>query len=149
MAALEKGRMSVAAGCVGIARACLEASTRYAGERRQFKRPIASFQLVQGMLAKMAVETEAARLLTWRVADLIDRGESFGTAASHAKYYASEVAVRTSNDAVQVFGGYGYVDEYPVGKYLRDARVTTLYEGTSQIQQLLIGRELTGISAFA
>ncbi|MEV8440206.1 acyl-CoA dehydrogenase family protein [Actinosynnema sp. NPDC051121] len=149
MAALDRGRMSVAAGCVGAARGALEVSVEYAKEREQFGKPIAGFQLVQELLADMAVETDAARLLTWRCADLADRGEPFGTEASMAKLYASEAAVRVANNAIQVFGGYGYVDEYPVGKYLRDTRVTTLYEGTSQIQKLLIGRALTGINAFA
>jgi alkylation response protein AidB-like acyl-CoA dehydrogenase len=148
MSALDKGRMSVGAGCVGIAQGCLNAAVRYAGERTQFGRPIAAHQLVQGLLARIAVDTAAARLLVWRVADLIDRGQPFGTEASMAKLYASEAAVRAANDALQVFGGYGYIDEYPVGKYLRDARVMTLYEGTSQIQQLLIGRALTGVDAF-
>ena len=148
MNTLHKGRMSVAAGCVGIARGALEASLRYATERQQFGRPIAGFQLVQEMLADMAVETDAARLLVWRVADHIDRGLPFETEASMAKYYASEAAVRAANLAIQVHGGYGYIDEYPVSKYLRDARVMTLYEGTSQIQKLLIGRALTGINAF-
>ncbi|MFC9895350.1 acyl-CoA dehydrogenase family protein [Nocardia sp. NPDC127579] len=147
MSALDKGRMGVAAGCVGLARACLEAAVRYAGEREQFGKPIAHYQLVQQMLADIAVETDAARLLTWRVADLVDRGQPFGTEASMAKLYASETAVRAANNAIQVFGGYGYIDEYPVSKYLRDARVLTLYEGTSQIQQLLIGRALTGVNA--
>lgn len=148
MTALDKGRVSVAAGCVGLSRGCLEASVAYAGERTQFGKPIASYQLVQEMLADMAVETEAARLMVWRAADLAERGEPFSTAASMAKLYASEASVRAANQAVQVFGGYGYVDEFPVGKALRDARVTTLYEGTTQIQKLLIGRALTGISAF-
>jgi alkylation response protein AidB-like acyl-CoA dehydrogenase len=148
MSALDKGRMSVGAGCVGLARAALEASLRYAGERTQFGRPIASFQLVQEMLADMAVATDAARLLVWRAADLLDRGEPFSTAASMAKLYASENAVNAANLAIQVFGGYGYLDEYPVSKYLRDARVMTLYEGTTQIQKLLIGRALTGVNAF-
>ncbi|MEU4768911.1 acyl-CoA dehydrogenase family protein [Actinosynnema sp. NPDC023794] len=149
MAALDRGRMSVAAGCVGAARGALEVSVEYAKQREQFGKPIAGFQLVQELLADMAVETDAARLLTWRCADLADRGEPFGTEASMAKLYASEAAVRVANNAIQVFGGYGYVDEYPVGKYLRDTRVTTLYEGTSQIQKLLIGRALTGVNAFA
>ncbi|HLV57457.1 MAG TPA: acyl-CoA dehydrogenase family protein [Natronosporangium sp.] len=147
MAALAKGRMSLAAGCVGIIQGCLDAALRYATQRRQFGRPIASFQLVQELIADIAVEVEAARMLTWRAADLVDRGEPFDTAASIAKLYASEAAVRAANSALQVFGGYGYVDEYPVGKYLRDARVTTVYEGTSQIQKLIIGRALTGVSA--
>ncbi|SDY90554.1 hypothetical protein SAMN05444365_10484 [Micromonospora pattaloongensis] len=149
MAALAKGRMSVAAGCVGIAQGCLDAAVGYAGQREQFGRPIASYQLVQRLISNIAVDTAAARLLVWRVADLIDRGQPFATESSMAKLFASEAAVRAANDALQVFGGYGYVDEYPVGKYLRDARVTTLYEGTSQIQQLLIGRALTGVNAFA
>ncbi|MFI9359845.1 acyl-CoA dehydrogenase family protein [Kitasatospora sp. NPDC053057] len=148
MAALAKGRMSVAAGCVGIARACLEAAVRYAGEREQFGKPIASHQLVQELLAGIAVDVEAARLLTWKVADHIERGLPFATESSVAKLYASEAAVRAANNALQVFGGYGFIDEYPVGKYLRDARVMTLYEGTSQIHQLLIGRALTGVNAF-
>lgn len=148
MTALDRGRIGLAAGCVGNARACLEASVDHARERRQFGRPIARFQLVQELIADMAVEIDAARLLTWRAADAADAGEPFTLHASKAKYYASEAAVRAANAAVQVFGGYGYVDEYPVGKYLRDARVTTLYEGTSQVQKLIIGRALTGESAF-
>ncbi|MFD0370921.1 acyl-CoA dehydrogenase family protein [Streptomyces sp. NPDC127114] len=148
MSALAKGRMSVAAGCVGIAQAALDAAVRYAGEREQFGKPIASYQLVQELISDIAVDVDAARLLTWRVADLVDRGQEFATAASKAKLYASEAAVRAANNALQVFGGYGYIDEYPVGKLLRDARVMTLYEGTSQIQKLIIGRALTGVSAF-
>ncbi|MEV4941715.1 acyl-CoA dehydrogenase family protein [Streptomyces zaomyceticus] len=148
MSALAKGRMSVAAGCVGIAQAALDAAVRYAGEREQFGKPIASYQLVQELISDIAVDVDAARLLTWRVADLIDRGQDFTTAASKAKLYASEAAVRAANNALQVFGGYGYIDEYPVGKLVRDARVMTLYEGTSQIQKLIIGRALTGVSAF-
>ncbi|MFF8443736.1 acyl-CoA dehydrogenase family protein [Streptomyces californicus] len=148
MSALAKGRMSVAAGCVGIAQAALDAAVRYAGEREQFGKAIAGHQLVQELLSDIAVDVDAARLLTWRVADLIDRGREFATAASQAKLFASEAAVRCANNALQVFGGYGYIDEYPVGKLLRDARVMTLYEGTSQIQKLIIGRALTGVSAF-
>ncbi|MGW2344100.1 acyl-CoA dehydrogenase family protein [Streptomyces sp. NPDC001661] len=148
MSALAKGRMSVAAGCVGIAQAALDAAVGYAGEREQFGKPIASYQLVQELISDISVDVDAARLLTWRVADLIDRGEEFATAASKAKLFASEAAVRAANNALQVFGGYGYIDEYPVGKLLRDARVMTLYEGTSQIQKLIIGRALTGVSAF-
>ncbi|MDG6102761.1 acyl-CoA dehydrogenase family protein [Dactylosporangium aurantiacum] len=148
MSALAKGRMSLAAGCVGIIQGCLEAAVDYAKQREQFGRPIASFQLVQQLIADISVEADAARLLTWRVADLIDRGLPFATESSTAKLYASEAAVRSANAALQVFGGYGYIDEYPVGKYLRDARVTTVYEGTSQIQKLIIGRALTGVNAF-
>jgi alkylation response protein AidB-like acyl-CoA dehydrogenase len=149
MSALDHGRISLGAGCVGIAQGCLDASVAYTKERRQFGRSVASFQLVQELLADIAVETEAARLLVWRAAAIADRGERHTVEASYAKYFASEVAVRAANAAVQAHGGYGYVDEYPVGKYLRDARVTTLYEGTSQIQKLLIGRALTGENAFA
>ncbi|MEU8683646.1 acyl-CoA dehydrogenase family protein [Streptomyces sp. NPDC048611] len=148
MSALAKGRMSVAAGCVGIAQAALDAALGYAGEREQFGKPLGRHQLVQELISDIAVDVDAARLLTWRVADLIDRGEPFATAASKAKLFASEAAVRAANNALQVFGGYGYIDEYPVGKLLRDARVMTLYEGTSQIQKLVIGRALTGVSAF-
>ena len=148
MSALDNGRISLGAGSVGVAQGCLDASLAYARDRRQFGRAIASFQLVQELVADVAVETEAARLLTWRAAALADAGVRHTLESSVAKYYASEVSVRAANAAVQVHGGYGYVDEYPVGKYLRDARVSTLYEGTSQIQKLIIGRALTGESAF-
>ena len=148
MSALDNGRISLAAGCVGIAQGCLDACVKYAGERRQFGKTISSFQLIQELLADMSVELEAARLLTWRAALLADSGQRHTLESSIAKYYASEMSVRAANAAVQVHGGYGYVDEYPVGKYLRDERVTTLYEGTSQIQKLIIGRALTGESAF-
>ncbi|MFD3540302.1 acyl-CoA dehydrogenase family protein [Streptomyces sp. NPDC058662] len=148
MSALAKGRMSVAAGCVGIAQAALDAAVSYAARREQFGKPIAHHQLVQELIADISVDVDAARLLTWRVADLIDRGEPFATESSTAKLFASEAAVRAASNALQVHGGYGYVDEYPAGKLLRDARVMTLYEGTSQIQKLLIGRARTGVSAF-
>ncbi|MBO1754439.1 acyl-CoA dehydrogenase family protein [Allobranchiibius sp. CTAmp26] len=148
MTALDKGRVGVAAGCVGIVQACLEAVVEYTCERTQFGKPIAGYQLVQDMIADISLDADAARLMVWRAADLIDRGEPFRVAASKAKLFASEAAVRSSNLAIQAFGGYGYVDEYPVQKLMRDARVMTLYEGTSQIQKLLIGRAETGINAF-
>jgi len=148
MSALDNGRISLAAGCVGICQGCLDASVQYSRERTQFGRSIASFQLVQELIADIHVDTEAARLLTLRAAALSDAKKPHTLESSVAKYFASEAAVRAANAAVQVHGGYGYVDEYPVGKYLRDARVTTLYEGTSQIQKLIIGRSLTGESAF-
>jgi alkylation response protein AidB-like acyl-CoA dehydrogenase len=148
MSSLDKGRVSVAAGCVGLVQACLESSVSYATSRTQFGRPIAGFQLVQDMIADISLDADAARLLVWRAADLIDRGLDFRVAASKAKLYASEAAVRAANHCIQVYGGAGYVDEYPAAKYLRDARVMTLYEGTSQVQKLLIGRAETGISAF-
>ncbi|TQL68553.1 alkylation response protein AidB-like acyl-CoA dehydrogenase [Nocardioides albertanoniae] len=148
MESLDKGRISVAAGCVGIVQACLEAVVGYSTERTQFGKPLASFQMVQDMIAEISVDADAARLLTWRAASLLESGEAYGTAASKAKLFASEAAVKAANLAIQAFGGYGYVDEYPVQKLMRDARVMTLYEGTSQIQKLLIGRAETGVSAF-
>ncbi|WP_148614242.1 acyl-CoA dehydrogenase family protein [Nocardioides rubriscoriae] len=148
MSTLDKGRLAVAAGCVGIVQGCLETSVDYAKNRTQFGRPIAGFQLVQDMIADISLDADAARLLVWRCADLIDRHEPFGVAASKAKLFASEAAVRAANLAIQIHGGSGYIDEYPAAKYLRDARVMTLYEGTSQIQKLLIGRDETGINAF-
>jgi butyryl-CoA dehydrogenase len=147
MSSLDSGRYSVAAGCVGICQGCLDASVAYSKERVQFGRPIASFQLVQEMLADIAVKTEAARMLVWRAGYLKDSGKPNTTETSVAKLYATESAVECANTAIQVHGGSGYVDDYPVERYLRDVRVTTLYEGTSQIQKLIIGRSLTGINA--
>jgi alkylation response protein AidB-like acyl-CoA dehydrogenase len=148
LTALNDGRMSLGASCTGLAQAALDSMVSYTKERHQFGKAIAGHQLVQELIADTAVEVDCARLLTWRVADLKTRGEDYSLAASKAKYYASEASVRAANNCVQAHGGYGYIDEYPAGKYLRDARVTTLYEGTSQIQKLIIGRALTGISAF-
>src|SRR6516225_2688644 len=147
MSALDSGRYSVAAGCVGICQGSLDASIRYSKDRRQFGRPIASFQLVQEMLSDMALETEAARMLVWRAAYLKDNGMPNTTETSIAKLYATEAAIRCANTAIQVHGGSGYVDDHPVERYFRDVRVTTLYEGTSQIQKLIIGRALTGVNA--
>ena len=148
LSALDDGRMSLAASCVGLCQASLEAMLTYTTQRVQFGKPIAQHQLVQELIVDAAVETDAARLLTWAVADLKQRGEPYSLAASKAKLYASEASVRAANNCVQAHGGYGYIDEYPAGKLLRDARVTTLYEGTSQIQKLIIGRALTKLSAF-
>jgi butyryl-CoA dehydrogenase len=147
MTALDSGRYSVAAGCVGICQGCLEHSVAYAKEREQFGRPIASFQLVQAMLAEMRVRTDAARLLVWRAGALRDQGRPCTTETSIAKLYATEAAQWCANEAIQVHGGAGYVDDHPVERWFRDVRVTTLYEGTSQIQKLIIGRALTGINA--
>ena len=147
MSALDSGRYSVAAGCVGVCQGSLEASVEYSKQREQFGTPIASFQLVQQMLAEMKVSTEAARLLVLKAGDLKDKGRPSTTETSIAKWYATEAAVRCANTAIQVHGGSGYVDDHPVERYFRDVRVTTLYEGTSQIQQLIIGRDLTGINA--
>ncbi len=148
LTALNDGRMSLGASCTGLAQAALDTMVTYTTQRTQFGKPIAGHQLVQELIADTAVEVDCARLLTYRVADLKTRGEDYSLAASKAKYYASEASVRAANACVQAHGGYGYIDEYPAGKYLRDARVTTVYEGTSQIQKLIIGRALTGISAF-
>jgi alkylation response protein AidB-like acyl-CoA dehydrogenase len=148
LSALDDGRMSIAASCTGIAAAALDAMVSYAGTREQFGKLIAAHQLIQEMIADSAVDVDASRLLAWATADLKVRGEPYSLAASKAKLFATEASVRVANACIQVHGGYGYVDDYPAAKYLRDARVTTLYEGTSQIQKLLIGRSLTGVSAF-
>jgi len=147
MTALDSGRLSVAAGCVGVCRGCLEESVKYAKQRVQFDRPIASFQLVQAMIAEMRVRTDAARMLVWRAAWLKDTGQPNTTETSIAKLYASEASVWCANEAIQLHGGAGYADDHPVERHFRDVRVTTLYEGTSQIQKLIIGRAETGINA--
>jgi len=148
MSAIDNGRYSVAAGCVGICQGSLEAAISYAKERTQFGKPIASFQLVQALIAEIGLDTEAARLLVWRAGHVKNTGSKSTIETSMAKYYASEAAIRCANRAIQVHGGYGYSNEYPVERYLRDARVATLYEGTSQIQQLILGHHYTGIRAF-
>jgi butyryl-CoA dehydrogenase len=147
MSALDSGRYSVAAGCVGICEGCVQASIAYAKDRKQFGVPIASFQLVQEMIADQVVRRDAARMLVRRAALLKDAGKPSTVETSIAKLYATESAVECASLAIQVHGGSGYVDDYPVERYLRDARVTTLYEGTSQIQKLIIGRDATGINA--
>ena len=148
LSALDSGRFSLAAGCTGIIQAALDAAVRYADERTQFKRKISSFQLVQELLADIYLDLQAARALYWKVAWKHMKGERHTIESSVAKTFCSEAAVRAADKAVQVHGGYGYVDEYPVARLLRDARVTTLYEGTSQVQRLLLGRHLTGENAF-
>lgn len=148
LSALDNGRYGVAAGCVGICQAGIEASVKYAKERYQFGKPIASFQLVQELIADTVVEAEAARLLVWRAGLLKNQGKPSTVETSIAKLYASEAAIRAADRAIQIHGGYGYSDEYPVERYWRDARVATIYEGTSQIQKLIIGRHYTGIDAF-
>jgi len=147
MGALDSGRYSVAAGCVGICQGCVDESVKYSKEREQFNRPIASFQLVQAMIADMVLKTDASRMLVWRAGFLKDKGRPNTTETSIAKLHATEAAVWCANTAIQVHGGAGYVDDHPVERYFRDVRVTTLYEGTSQIQQLIIGRAMTGINA--
>jgi alkylation response protein AidB-like acyl-CoA dehydrogenase len=147
MSALDNGRYSVAAGCVGICDGCVEASVSYSKERRQFGVPLARFQLVQEMIAEMILKRDASRMLVYRAGALKDEGKPNTMETSVAKLYATESAVECANLAIQVHGGAGYVDDYPVERYLRDARVTTLYEGTSQIQKLIIGRAATGENA--
>ena len=148
LSALDNGRFSLAAGAVGLAREALEVSLRYAAEREQFGGPIAAKQLVQELLAAMHVDVQAASGLVDKVVEKKLAGERATLEVSTAKLFATEASVRCADRAVQVHGGYGYIDEYPVQRLLRDARVTTLYEGTSQIQHLIIGRILTGENAF-
>lgn len=148
LSALDSGRYSLAAGCTGIGQAALDAAVAYADARIQFGRKIASFQLIQELIADIYLDVEAARALYYKVAWRHERGERHTIESSVAKTFCSEAAVRCADRAVQVHGGYGYVSDYPVERYLRDARVTTLYEGTSQVQRLLLGRHLTGESAF-
>ncbi|MGV1048676.1 MAG: acyl-CoA dehydrogenase family protein [Solirubrobacterales bacterium] len=147
MSALDNGRYSVAAGCVGICDGCVDASVAYSTERKQFGVPLARFQLVQEMIADMILKRDASRMLVLRAGALKDEGAPNTMETSVAKLYATESAVECANLAIQVHGGSGYVDDYPVERYLRDARVTTLYEGTSQIQKLIIGRLATGVNA--
>jgi alkylation response protein AidB-like acyl-CoA dehydrogenase len=135
-------RSHIAAGAVGIARAAYEYALGYAHERRQFGKPIFSFQAVSFMLAEMATQIDAARLLTWRAAWLYDNGQSCTTEASMAKAAAADVAMKVTTDAVQILGGYGYMREYPVEKWMRDAKIMQIYEGTAQIQRLIISRRL-------
>ena len=142
---LDGGRISIGAMAVGLSQAALDASVSYARERKQFGRPIGSFQGVAFMIADMATEVEAARAMVWRAAWLKDKGEDYSTAAAQAKLFASEVSQRVTNMGVQVHGGYGYVEEYKVERFLRDAKLTELGEGTSQIQRLVIGRKILGL----
>jgi alkylation response protein AidB-like acyl-CoA dehydrogenase len=139
---LDRGRIGIAAFSLGIAQAALEASIAYARDRKQFGHPIADFQAVQFKIADMAVKVDAARLLTWRAATLRDTGKEHTAESSMAKLYASEAAVEVALDAVQIHGGYGYVKEYPVERYLRDSKLGTIGEGTSEVQRLVIAREL-------
>jgi alkylation response protein AidB-like acyl-CoA dehydrogenase len=142
LAILDGGRISIGALAVGLAQAALDASIPYARERQQFGRPIGSFQGVAFMIADMATEIEAARQLVWRAAWLKDQGRDYGLAAAQAKLFASEVSSRATNAGIQVHGGYGYVEEYKVERYLRDAKLTEIGEGTSQIQRLVIARKI-------
>lgn len=142
MANLDTGRIGIAAQALGIAEAALEAATRYAKERHQFGRPIAAQQGIAFKLADMATNIEAAKLLIYRAADLKQKGIKCGKEASMAKLFASKTAVEAATEAVQIFGGYGYTEDYPVERYFRDAKITEIYEGTSEIQRLVISKQL-------
>jgi butyryl-CoA dehydrogenase len=142
LATLDGGRISIAAQAVGIARACLEDSLAYAKEREAFGKKIVEFQAIQWKLADMATEIDAARLLVWRAATLKDRGEDHILAAAQAKLFASDVAVRAARECVQIFGGYGYLTDFPAERHYRDAKITEIYEGTSEIMNLVIAEEI-------
>ncbi|MEY3426299.1 MAG: hypothetical protein RL679_1657 [Bacteroidota bacterium] len=142
MQILDGGRISIAALSCGVARGAFEASVKYAKEREQFGQPIANFQAIGFKLADMATQVEAAELLTFQAADLKNRKQSLTKEGAFAKLYASEVAVKCGNEAMQIMGGYGYTKEYPAEKYLRDARLMTIGEGTSEIQKIVISREI-------
>jgi alkylation response protein AidB-like acyl-CoA dehydrogenase len=144
MSALDGGRIGIAAQALGIAAGAFELSVAYARERKSFGVPIAQHQMVQWMLADMATAIDAARLLVWRAAALKGAGRPFGVEASMAKLFASEMAMKVTTDAIQVHGGYGYIREFQVERYFRDAKITQIYEGTSQIQKLIIARHLLG-----
>jgi alkylation response protein AidB-like acyl-CoA dehydrogenase len=141
---LDGGRIGIAAQALGIGQASLDASIKYAGEREQFARPIASFQAIQFKLAQMSTDLEASRLLTWRAAVLRDQDRPHTREASQAKLAASELANRAADEAVQIHGGAGYTTEFPVARYFRDARITEIYEGTSEVQRIVIARNLLG-----
>jgi len=148
LSAFDSARLGVAARTIGIAQACIDASVSYVQTRKQFGREIGSFQLIQEMIADMTVETEAARLLVYRAATIKDKGFPATVETSMAKYYSSEIALKAANNAIQIHGSYGYSDEYPVERYFRDVRVSSILEGTSQMHKLIIGRAKTGLSAF-
>jgi alkylation response protein AidB-like acyl-CoA dehydrogenase len=142
---LDRGRIGIAAFCVGIAQAALEASIEYAKGRRQFNHAIAEFEGIQFKIAEMATQVEAARLLTWRAAFLRDGGKEHTVESSMAKLFASEMAVQVALEAVQIHGGYGYLKDYPVERHLRDAKLGTIGEGTSEVQRLVIARQLLAL----
>lgn len=149
LSAIDNARFTMGAGCVGIAQACIDASVKYAQQRQQFKRPIGQFQLIQEMIADMITETEAARYLVYRVGYLRDKGLPYSRETAIAKYYASKVAMQAADRAIQIHGGYGYSDEFPVERYYRDARVAPLFAGTNEIQKLIIAQHALVLSAIA
>ncbi len=144
MVSLDGGRIGIASQSVGLAQACLDAAVSYAKERVQFNKPIAQFQGLRWMIADMATQIEAARLLTFNAAAMRDREENFSAAASMAKVFASEMANKVAYQAIQIHGGYGYIKEFPVERYYRDARVFTIYEGTSEVQRIVIANHVIG-----
>ena len=144
LTALDTGRMGIAAQAVGIAQAALEESIKYAKQRHQFGVPIAKHQAIAIMLADMATEVAAARLMVYRAAFLKDQNKPFSEASAMAKLYASEVSSKVTDKAVQIHGGYGYSKSYPVERYYRDARATRLYEGTSEVHRMVVARSILG-----
>jgi alkylation response protein AidB-like acyl-CoA dehydrogenase len=145
MATLDGGRIGIAAQAVGIAQAAYDVAREYAKERHAFGRPIAEFQAIQNKLADMSLEIDAARLLVHRAAWLKEQGRPHTEAGAKAKLFASEMARRQTGEAIQILGGYGYTKEFPVERYYRDAKITEIYEGTSEIQRLVIAREILGL----
>jgi butyryl-CoA dehydrogenase len=144
MRTLDGGRIGIAAQAVGIAQGSLEAAIQYSKEREQFGKPIASFQAIQFMIADMETRTDAARLLTYQAAWKKDRNLPFSLESAKAKVFASETAVDAGSKAVQIYGGYGYLKDYPVERFMRDSKITEIYEGTSEIQRVVIARALLG-----
>jgi acyl-CoA dehydrogenase len=142
MKTLDKSRAGIAASAVGIARMAMEAAVQYAQERQTFGKPLAAHQAIQFMLADMAIKTETARLITWKAAWLADQGQPNSYESSIAKCYATDSCMQVTTDAVQIFGGYGYSKEYPVEKYMRDAKLMQIYEGANQIQRMVISRNM-------
>jgi butyryl-CoA dehydrogenase len=142
LSTLDGGRIGIAAQALGIARACLEDSLAYAKDRKAFDKPIVEFQAIQWMLADMATEIDAARLLIWRAAALKDRGERFSAEAAMAKLFASDIAMKSARNCVQIFGGYGYLTDFPAERHYRDAKITEIYEGTSEIMKMVIAADM-------
>jgi alkylation response protein AidB-like acyl-CoA dehydrogenase len=142
MKALDTGRIGIGAQAVGLARGALELAVEYVSERKQFGQSLSRFEGIQFMVADMATAVDAARLMTLEAADTCDRGQPFTQLASMAKLFATDTAMRVTTDAVQLFGGYGYIKEYPIERFMRDAKATQIYEGTNQIQRIVIAREV-------
>ncbi len=142
MKTLDQSRASIGALAVGLARAAMDAAIAYAKQRQAFGQPIANFQMIQAILADMSIKIETARLITWKAAWLVDNGQRASLESAIAKCYASDIAMQVTTDAVQVFGGYGYMRDYPVEKFMRDAKLIQIYEGTNQIQRVVIARQL-------